>query len=258
MVDILKVQEVVREAAKLFSNREATGQIKQKCAFDYVTAVDEAVQEFMKQELGKLYPEIQFIGEESDNSEVDWDGAAWVLDPVDGTTNLIHDYQNSAISLALMEKRELLLGVVYNPFVDEMYYAEKGKGSYLNGKRIFVSQAKKMNESLISVGTSPYHKDEADEIFRSFAKMYKDCQDLRRCGSAALDMAHVACGRIEAYTEKHLKIWDYAAAALLVREAGGRVLDYQGNDLTMEPMGNVVAGNAYIPEVLVARYLNEE
>lgn len=258
MVDIIKVQEVVREAAKLFSNREATGQIKQKGAFDYVTAVDEAVQEFMKQELGKLYPEIQFIGEESDNSEVDWDGAAWVLDPVDGTTNLIHDYQNSAISLALMEKRELLLGVVYNPFVDEMYYAEKGKGSYLNGKRIFVSQVKKMNESLISVGTSPYHKDEADEIFRSFAKMYKDCQDLRRCGSAALDMAHVACGRIEAYTEKHLKIWDYAAAALLVREAGGRVLDYQGNDLTMEPMGNVVAGNAYIPEVLVEKYLNEE
>ena len=223
-----------------------------------MTAVDEAVQEYMKTELGKLYPEIQFIGEESDNSEVDWDGAAWVLDPVDGTTNLIHDYQNSAISLALMENRELLLGIVYNPFVEEMYYAEKGKGSFLNGRRIFVSQAKQMKESLISVGTSPYHKNEADEIFRTFANIYKDCQDLRRCGSAALDMAHVACGRIEAYTEKYLKIWDYAAATLLVREAGGKVLDYQGNDLAMEPMGNVIAGNAVIPEILAANYLNEK
>ena len=256
MVDIHKVQEVVREAAKIFSDLEATGQIKKKGDFDYVTAVDEAVQEFMKQELGKLYPEIQFIGEESDNSEVDWDGAAWVLDPVDGTTNLIHDYQNSAISLALMKGRELILGVIYNPFVDEMYYAEKGKGSFLNGKRIHVSTAKAMNESLISVGTSPYHKNEADEVFRTFAKIYKDCQDLRRCGSAALDMAHVACGRIEAYTEKHLKIWDYAAATLLVRESGGTVLNYSGKDLTMEPMENVVAGNASIPKILVENYLN--
>ncbi len=255
MVDILKVQQVVREAAKLFSDREATGQIKQKGAFDYVTAVDEAVQDFIKTELGKLYPEIQFIGEESDNSDVDWNGLAWVLDPVDGTTNLIHDYQNSAISLALMNQKELLMGIVYNPFIEEMYYAEKGKGSFLNGEKIHVSQAKQMNESLISVGTSPYHKDEADEIFKTFAGIYKDCQDLRRCGSAALDMAHVACGRIEAYTEKHLKIWDYAAATLLVREAGGTVLDYEGNEFTMEPIGNIIAGNASIPAILAEKYL---
>lgn len=255
MVDILKVQQVVREAAKLFSDREATSQIKQKGAFDYVTAVDEAVQDFIKTELGKLYPEIQFIGEESDNSDVDWNGLAWVLDPVDGTTNLIHDYQNSAISLALMNHKELLMGIVYNPFIEEMYYAEKGKGSFLNGEKIHVSQAKQMNESLISVGTSPYHKDEADEIFKTFAGIYKDCQDLRRCGSAALDMAHVACGRIEAYTEKHLKIWDYAAATLLVREAGGTVLDYEGNEFTMEPIGNIIAGNASIPAILAEKYL---
>lgn len=105
-----------------------------------------------------------------------------------------------------MDHKDLILGVIYNPLIEEMYYAEKGKGSYLNGERIHVSRAKYMNESLISVGTSPYHKDEADEIFQTVAAIYKDCQDLRRCGSVALDMAHVACGRIEAYTEKHLKI----------------------------------------------------
>ena len=255
MVDILKVQEVVREAAKLFSNREAANQIKIKGACDYVTAVDEAVQQLIRKELEKLYPHIQFMGEEDDNSTVDLNGLVWVLDPVDGTTNLIHDYQNSAISLALMEQKEVILGIVYNPFVNEMYYAEKGKGSFLNGEKISVSHARTMEESLISIGTSPYFKAEADDIFQAFINIYKDCQDIRRCGSAALDMAHVACGRIEAYLEKHLKIWDYAAGTLIVREAGGKVLDYQGRDLKMEPMGDVVAGNCHIPEILVNEYL---
>ena len=255
MVDIQKVLEVVREAAKLFADRSAAHQIKIKGACDYVTAVDEAVQNFMKQKLGELYPHIQFMGEEDDNSGVDLNGLVWVLDPVDGTTNLIHDYQNSAISLALMEQKEVILGVVYNPFVNEMYYAQKGKGSYLNGNQIFVSDANTMEESLISVGTSPYFKGEADEIFRTFTEIYKACQDIRRCGSAALDMAHVACGRIEGYLEKHLKIWDYAAGTLIVREAGGEVLDYTGEQLAMEPMGNVVAGNQHIPKILVEKYL---
>ena len=136
-----------------------------------------------------------------------------------------------------------------------MYYAQKGKGSYLNGEQIFVSGAETMGESLISVGTSPYFKEEADEIFRTFTEIYKDYQDIRRCGSAALDMTHVACGRIEAYLEKHLKIWDYAAGTLIVREAGGEDLDYTGGQLAMEPMGNVVAGNHHIPKILVEKYL---
>lgn len=255
MVDILEIQELVREAAKLFSNREATHQIKEKGACDYVTAVDEAVQKFMQQELRELYPQIQFMGEEGDNSQVDLTGLVWVLDPVDGTTNLIHDYQNSAISLGLMDNKEVILGIVYNPFCDEMYWAQKGKGSYLNGEKIAVSDAKTMADSLISIGTSPYYKSEADEIFQTFTAIYKDCQDIRRCGSAALDMCHVACGRIEAYLEKHLKIWDYAAGTLIVREAGGAVLDYAGEDLSMEPIGDVVAGNAHIARILTKEYL---
>lgn len=255
MFNIQKIQEIVREAAKLFSDREAIHQIKEKGACDYVTAVDEAVQKFMQQELGKLYPQVQFMGEEGDNSTVDLTGLVWVLDPVDGTTNLIHDYQNSAISLALLNNREVILGIVFNPFCDEMYWAEKGKGSFLNGEKISVSDAKTMGDSLISIGTSPYYKDEADEIFQTFTKIYKDCQDIRRCGSAALDMAHVACGRIEAYLEKHLKIWDYAASTLIVREAGGEVLDYTGADLAMEPVGDVVAGNRDVAKILTEKYL---
>lgn len=134
MIEILKVQEIVREAAKIFSNRNAAEQIKQKGVFDYVTAIDEAVQEFIQKELSDLYPQIQFMGEEKDNSDIDMSGQVWVLDPVDGTTNLIHDYQNSAISLALIDNSEIILGIIYNPFSDEMFYAEKDKGSFLMEK----------------------------------------------------------------------------------------------------------------------------
>ena len=112
MIEILKVQEIVREAAKIFSNRNAAEQIKQKGVFDYVTAIDEAVQEFIQKELSDLYPQIQFMGEEKDNSDIDMSGQVWVLDPVDGTTNLIHDYQNSAISLALIDNSEIILGIL--------------------------------------------------------------------------------------------------------------------------------------------------
>ena len=192
MIEILKVQEIVREAAKMFSNRNAAEQIKQKGVFDYVTAIDEAVQEFIQKELSDLYPQIQFMGEEKDNSDIDMSGQVWVLDPVDGTTNLIHDYQNSAISLALIDNSEIILGIIYNPFSDEMFYAEKDKGSFLNGKRIYVSDAEQMKDSLISVGTSPYFKEEAEQNFMRFASVLKECQDIRRCGSASLDLANVA------------------------------------------------------------------
>ena len=255
MVEITKIQHIVREAAKLFADRNAAEHIMEKGHCDYVTAVDEAVQAFMQKQLGTLYPEIQFMGEEQDNSGIDMSGLVWVLDPVDGTTNLIHDYHCSAISLALLENKEPVLGIVYNPYADEMFWTQKGKGSFLNGCPIRVSGAESMAESLISIGTSPYYKDKADEIFKTFTEIYKDCQDIRRCGSAAIDLAHVACGRIDAYLEQHLKIWDFAAGVLLVREAGGEVLDYAGKKRTMEPVGDVVAGNGRIERLLVEKYL---
>ena len=255
MVDIYSIQGVVREAAKLFWNRTAVKQTREKGMYDYVTAVDEAVQYFMQQELGRLYPHIQFMGEEKDNSTVDMSGLVWVLDPVDGTTNLIHDYQNSAISLALMSNREVIFGMIYDPFSNEMYHALKGKGSFLNGEAIHVSNIKTMSKSLISIGTSPYFKEEAEGNFKMFTKIFKDCQDIRRCGAASLDLAHVACGRIDGYMENHLKIWDYAAGVLIVREAGGDVFNYFGEKLPMELNGNVVAGNPDIAKFLVEKYL---
>lgn len=215
MIDIKIIQAIVREAAELFSNRKAVRQVREKGAYDYVTAVDEAVQKYIQEKLNELYPYIQFVGEEKENKAVD------------------------------------LNGIVYNPFSNEMYYAEKGNGSYLNGKRIHVGTATTMGKSLISIGTSPYYKEETEENFQMFSKIFKECQDIRRCGAASLDLAHVACGRIDGYMENHLKLWDYAAGTLLVREAGGEVFAYNGEKLEMEFDGNIVAGNRRIAECLI-------
>ena len=132
MIDYKKIQEIVRQASKLFTDRESAGRIKEKGMYDFVTAVDEAVQNFIQKELQLLYPEILFLGEESTENTIDMDGLVWILDPVDGTTNLIHDYKNSAISLALLDKKEAIAGIIYDPYLDEMYFAEKGKGAYHN------------------------------------------------------------------------------------------------------------------------------
>lgn len=255
MIDYKLVKQIVRQASKLFTDRESAGRIKEKGMCDFVTAVDEAVQNFIQKELQLLYPDILFVGEESTEASIDMNRLVWVLDPVDGTTNLIHDYKNSAISLALLDKKEVIAGIIYDPYLDEMYFAEKGKGAYLNEQPIHVSNAKSMSESLIAIGTSPYYKNEAADNFKTFEKIYMDCQDIRRTGSAALDLAHIACGRIEGYLEKKLKIWDFAAGALIVREAGGCVFDYEGNDRTMEPIGDVVAGNGSVAKILARDYI---
>lgn len=255
MIDYKLVKQIVRQASKLFTDRESAGRIKEKGMCDFVTAVDEAVQNFIQKELQLLYPDILFMGEESTEASIDMNRLVWVLDPVDGTTNLIHDYKNSAISLALLDKKEVVAGITYDPYLDEMYFAEKGKGAYLNEQPIRVSNAKSISESLIAIGTSPYYKNEAADNFKTFEKIYMDCQDIRRTGSAALDLAHIACGRIEGYLEKKLKIWDFAAGALIVREAGGCVFDYEGNDRTMEPIGDVVAGNGSVAKILARDYI---
>lgn len=196
------VKDIVLEASRLFADRRAAEHRKTKGIADYVTEVDFAVQRQIQKELTKLYPEIQFMGEEKDNAGIDMDAAMWVLDPVDGTTNLIHDYRASCISLALLERRTPVLGIVYNPYLDEMYWAQKGMGSFCNGQPIHVSNAQTLDDSLISVGTSPYDKSLAGELFPIFQRIFEKAQDIRRSGSAAIDLANVAAGRLEGFLEK--------------------------------------------------------
>ena len=251
------MKEVVLEAAKMLGNRENASSITVKGVSDYVTRVDVQVQQFIFKKLGEIYPEIQFVGEEKANSEVDLSKKAWVLDPVDGTTNLIHDYHRSSISLALFENKEPVIGVIYQPYTKELFWAMKGKGAFLNGEPIHVSSVTKMEDTLISVGTAPYHKHEyGKQTFEKIYRVFMDCQDIRRIGSAAIDFAEVASGRIDAFFEEELKLWDYGAGKILVEEAGGVVTRMDGKPLQAAYVSDVLGGNPAIHKCMVEDYLN--
>lgn len=250
MVEIEKVIEIVKWTKTFFMDREIVKKIRVKGLADYATEVDVSVQKFLEEELKKICPDAGFLGEESYAGEA-VSGKMWIVDPVDGTTNLIHNYRQSMVSVALASNGEIVLGIIYNPYTEEIYWAEAGKGAYKNENQIHVSCVKELSHGLISVGTSPYYHENAAQNFAAMEKVFLQCEDIRRSGSAAFDLAHVAEGSVEAYFERNLKIWDYAAGLLIIREAGGRVTDYEGNEIKLTTtINNVVADNGYLGEKL--------
>lgn len=254
-VDINLIIEIIKEASYILRNESYIKDIYSKGIADFVTQADYKIQDFIKNKLSENYSHIQFMGEENNEQNIDVTKEYWVLDPVDGTTNLIHDYKFSAISIALINKQEVILGVVYQPYLDEVFYAIKNEGSFLNGERIYVSNNNELSSSLIAIGTSPYNKEEAEENFEIFKNVFKECKDIRRSGSAALDIVYTACGRIDAYFEKNVKLWDYAAGSIIVKEAGGKIVDFYGNKINNQLNINLVSGQNNIVDELVDRYL---
>lgn len=224
-----QVIQAVREAGACLNDPAAVHSIRAKGETDYVTNVDLAVQELLRERLAVLTPDIQFMGEEQDNSRLDWHRPCWILDPVDGTTNLIHGFRHSAISLALAVEGRVELGLIYDPYADELFTARRGKGAFCNGEPIHVSGAAALADSLCSVGTNPGCRDQADAAFARMRRIYDRCHDVRRVGAASIELCYVACGRLDAYLEHGLKPWDYAAGMLIVAEAGGRVTDFAGD-----------------------------
>lgn len=225
--------QAVQEAGACLSDPTAVRCVRAKSKTDYVTNVDLAVQELLRERLAALAPDVQFMGEEQDNTGLDWSRPCWVLDPVDGTTNLIHNFRHSALSLALAEDGQILFGVVYNPYSGECFTARRGQGAFCNGSPIRVSSADRLEDSLLSVGTVPGRRELADTAFRQMRALYDTCQDVRRTGCASLDLCWVACGRLDGYVELSLQPWDYAAGRLLVEEAGGRVTAPDGSPLSL-------------------------
>lgn len=242
-MDIQKIISLVAKTQGLIRNREMASHVKEKGLADYVTQVDIAVQNFLKKELFSLAPGIQFLGEETGLQEMEAD-RFWILDPVDGTTNLMHDYQHSVVSLALYDQGKIVMGIVYDPFREEVFSAIKGKGSFLNGQPIHVSRAEKLSDTIIGLGTAK--RELADENFARFRRVFGQCQDVRRLGSAALELAYTACGRQDGYFEIYLNPWDYAAGMLLVQEAGGTVTDFTGKPLDPKKGGSVAGTNRHI------------
>lgn len=242
--------KAVRKAGALLTDQSAIRNIWAKSETDFVTNVDVTVQETLKAQLASLAPEIQFMGEEQDNSRLDWHRPCWLLDPVDGTTNLIHSFQHSAISLALAEGGQIVFGVVYNPYSGECFTARRGCGAWRNGRFIHVSSVSRLEDSLLCAGTVPGRRELADKAFCQMRNLYNVCQDIRRTGCASLDLCWVACGRLDGYVELFLQPWDYAAGLLIVNEAGGRITAPDGSPLSLCQGGPLLASNGKLHAAL--------
>ena len=256
-IDYQELLLAVRNTREIILNKERQKQIKTKGVGDFVTQVDLAVQTYLKDFLEERYPEIQFMGEEKDNGDVDRQKPMWLLDPIDGTSNLIFGLQHSGVSLALYNGEDLQFGVIYDPFKDELFHAIRGEGSYLNGEPIRVQQADGLKDCLFYYGTNPYIRKSKQRFKELIGEVTSRCIDIRRMGSAALDLAHVACGRGGGYIEQDLKPWDIAAGIILVEEAGGIITDFHGNRIDPTGKSDTLCGAPAVHEEmleLVAAY----
>ena len=248
MLQVMK--QTVLEAGNALLDREQSRQIHQKGYADFVTEVDLHVQKFISGRLCEAFPEVQFMGEEQDNSGIDFSGAVWILDPVDGTSNLIHDLKMSAISLALVVNRVPVAAVIYQPYLRELFSAVRGGGAFLNDRPMHASAPEKLRECIIALGTSPYHHDLADKTFAAAKQVFLSSMDIRRSGSAALDLAYVAAGRVDGMFEFILQPWDFAAGILLVEEAGGTITTLEGAAVDPMTPSGILATNGRIHEEL--------
>ena len=211
---------IIREADKIST-------VQTKSQNDYVTNVDEAAESLIIDTLSHSYPDHAFLAEESGRSgESDYQ---WIIDPIDGTSNFIRKIPHWAISIALNYKGRTEIAVVYDPLKEELFTAVRGRGAQFNGKRIRVSNSKGLEHSLLATGFPFRNEQKLDEYMSIFGKLFPHCSDMRRAGSAALDLAYVAAGRIDGFWEFDLKEWDTAAGVLLVTEAGGMISDLKGN-----------------------------
>lgn len=224
-VIIVQIQQAVKEASRIMlSAKRVEESVSSKEGHaNFVTTYDKKVQEQLKTRLLEILPEAHFCGEEGEDAATDINkGYVYIVDPIDGTTNFIKDFKVSAISVGLAHNGHMKAGVVYNPYLDEMFSAVAGQGAYLNGNPIHVSKAP-LSEALVIFGTSPYNQELAERSFRLAYEYFTQAMDVRRTGSAALDLCSIASGRAELYFELILQPWDYAAGSLIVEEAGGRV-----------------------------------
>ena len=213
-------------------------QVSKKGPRDFVTKTDKYTEKILIEELSKAKKNYSFISEETGKIDNKDKENIWIIDPIDGTTNFLHGIPHFAICIALESKNEIISGLVYDPIKDEMFYAEKNNGAFLNNKRIRVSKRKKMNECLFACSGND---------IKNIEKNIKSKITIRNSGSAALDMAYVASGRYDAYFQKNLSLWDIAAGIIIVKEAGGYTNEI---DLKNYTDINIVASNSSINDKL--------
>jgi myo-inositol-1(or 4)-monophosphatase len=223
-------KKAVYKAANILKKNLGKISYKLKGLANPVTESDLKSQELIIREIRKEFPKHSFIAEEKELNTGVSDNT-WILDPLDGTVNYAHSYPHFSISLAYVKNHILKAAIIFDPFKNEFFHSIKGKGAFLNGHRIKVSNVKSISTSLLATGFA-YDRAEKAEYYCSFYSTFlKISHDIRRAGAASLDIAWTACGRIDGYWEFNLKPWDIAAGALIISEAGGKITDFKGNDL---------------------------
>jgi len=246
--------EIARSAGRFMASERKNfdvSRIESKGLHDLVSYVDKESEKQIIGQLSKLIPDSGFIAEEGTSSK-HGERFNWVIDPLDGTTNFIQGVPVYAVSIGLLDHDELVMGVVYEVGRDECFYAWKDGGAYLNGQAIHVSDRKNINDTLLATGF-PYNDFSKMESYIEFLKWaMKNARGVRRLGSAATDMAYVACGRFDAFWEYDLKPWDVAAGSVIVKEAGGKVMDYKGGDNYLFGR-EIVASNGLLDDLILKK-----
>ncbi len=251
MMDLKKlcnnVEEIAKEAGEYLLKESGTfdkSMIETKGLHDFVSYVDKGSEKMLVEKLGSLLPSAGFLTEEGTSTRKGL-SYSWVIDPLDGTTNFLHSLHPFSISIGLMEGDEIIAGVVHEPGGKETFSAWKNGGAWLNGNEIHVSDRATIADSLVATGFPYYDFDRLTQYMDCLTYLVRNSHGIRRLGSAAVDLAYVACGRFEVFFEYSLHLWDIAAGSILVREAGGVVSDFKGR---MDGMSGyeIVAGNSLV------------
>ncbi len=271
-MDYNAIVKLVYDARWIATNRALSAEVGVKGEADFVTAVDMSISAFVKSGLEKIAPGVAFVTEEeAEHISV---GERFVLDPIDGTTNLMRGYNISSISLGYYCDNEVKFGVVYNPFDHQLFFAVKGKGAHFYNTRFGISNLLKIGvenyqkdnlrvsdlpheQAIVEFGAGSTNKGVAEESFAIAKEVFENCMDLRRICSSALAICYIASGWIDGYFERKIKVWDYCAGALILEEAGGKISQWNGEKLAFTDPSTIVAGNvdthAYLLEVLKNR-----
>jgi myo-inositol-1(or 4)-monophosphatase len=249
---------IAREAGARLREFYAQGvETEYKGDVDLVTVADRAMEKLIRERLGEAFPDHGIFGEEGTRERLEAE-FRWYVDPLDGTTNFAHGFPQFAVSMGLEQRPAgtapdadgtLVAGIIYDPMRDELFMAERGRGALLNGRRMQVSRARELAEALLATGF-PSRKRHASPNIHFYQEFTLRSHGVRRAGSAALDLAYVACGRLDAYWEFNLNTWDTAAGILLVEEASGRVTDFAGNKYRLAS-DEILASNGAVHDELI-------
>ena len=253
-VMITAARKAGRSLARDFGEVEQL-QVSIKGPANFVSSADHRAEEIIFRELNKARPEYGFLMEERGVVDGADKTHRWIVDPLDGTTNFLHSNPLFAISIGLEREGQLVAGVIYNPASDELFTAEKGKGAYMNDRRLRVAARKSIADALVTTGIPHRGREGHPRFLKEMEVLMREVAGIRRTGSAALDMAFVAAGRFDAYWEHNLKAWDLAAGIVIVREAGGIVSDLSGGTAILDT-GDILAANAQLHKAFGAVLFN--